>query len=359
MGNPENCLNKYYFLCLFFPLLLKNSPTTMENNQESHFSFEKIATHISTPDKLGFYVLDDCLNVVLWSKTAQESTGITDEEALGKNILHLSPKNISTKERVLKEVLDRKKPLSLLELDDENNAWIRKSIFPEKDHLFVMFRDVSNDLKVERELQSVRNLKKHVLNSFQEAIWAIDKDYKLLFGNDAYFQRMRESTGRDKPLGESVLKDQLIEDENNSRRSMWKTAYDKALRGISNKIVISYTLNEEKRFFQADLNPIKSSSGEDKEVIGVACSSRDITERRHHLLSIKEQNENLRQIAWANSHKVRAPLANILGLTDLITHYEDDLSEIRKICVFLRENAEALDTVLKEVSEKTNNKKRS
>lgn len=329
----------------------------MDDKQESAFRFEKVTTHAASPDLAGFYVLDEHLKIIFWSKTAENSTGICQEEAVGKNILEVKTKNIESRKTLLNQVLKRKEQVSFMEMNDENNAWLRISIFPEKSHLFVMFRDVSEDLKIEGELKSLRNLKKQVLNSLKDAIWAIDTEYKLLLGNEAYYEQMYESTGRRKKLGESVLQDQLREDEDNRRRMMWKSAYDKALKGSSNRIVVSYSMNGEPRFFQADLNPIKAASEKEEDIIGVACFSREITERRNHLLSIKEQNENLREIAWMNSHKVRAPLANILGLTDLIVNHEDDIDEIKKIGRFLLGYAEELDNVVREVSEKASIKK--
>ncbi len=44
----------------------------------------------------------------------------------------------------------------------------------------------------------------------------------------------------------------------------------------------------------------------------------DITERYNHIKAIEAQNEKLRKIAWTQSHVVRAPLARMMGLIDLL-----------------------------------------
>jgi len=44
----------------------------------------------------------------------------------------------------------------------------------------------------------------------------------------------------------------------------------------------------------------------------------DITERFTYIEAIEKQNEKLKEIAWIQSHVVRAPLAKIMGLVDLI-----------------------------------------
>lgn len=44
----------------------------------------------------------------------------------------------------------------------------------------------------------------------------------------------------------------------------------------------------------------------------------DVTQRYNHIKAIEAQNEKLRKIAWTQSHVVRAPLARIMALIDLL-----------------------------------------
>ncbi|MBS7566291.1 PAS domain S-box protein [Mucilaginibacter sp. Bleaf8] len=46
---------------------------------------------------------------------------------------------------------------------------------------------------------------------------------------------------------------------------------------------------------------------------------RDITQQLNHIKAIEEQNQKLREIAFMQSHVIRAPLARIMGLSGLIT----------------------------------------
>jgi len=67
---------------------------------------------------------------------------------------------------------------------------------------------------------------------------------------------------------------------------------------------------------------------------------------------LEEKNEGINKYAFLNSHKVRSPLARILGLVNL-TQYEDlDEDETRSYYFNeLKTNATDLDNVLKEISE--------
>jgi len=87
---------------------------------------------------------------------------------------------------------------------------------------------------------------------------------------------------------------------------------------------------------------------------GLAVYFRDITEEKDQLLRIESQNKVLRDIAWIQSHKVRGPVANILGLAQLF-NYNNPADPINKeILDGLRVSTNELDDIIKEVVDKTN-----
>ncbi|MFA6150372.1 MAG: PAS domain S-box protein [Chitinophagaceae bacterium] len=75
--------------------------------------------------------------------------------------------------------------------------------------------------------------------------------------------------------------------------------------------------------------------------------SKDISLQMNYIRSINEQNEKLREIAWIQSHKVRAPLAVLMGLVQL---YKDSLPETppEELIQGILDSAHQLDTVIKE-----------
>ncbi len=79
--------------------------------------------------------------------------------------------------------------------------------------------------------------------------------------------------------------------------------------------------------------------------------ANDITERTLYINAIENQNEKLKEIAWKQSHIVRAPLARLMGLADLLN---DDLNGLSEEQVFfLKEivnSANELDNIIKEIS---------
>ncbi len=76
-------------------------------------------------------------------------------------------------------------------------------------------------------------------------------------------------------------------------------------------------------------------------------AQKEIAEKNHQLLI---QNEALKEIAWLESHQMRRPLANILGLIDLII---DDFRV--EYLNHLKTVAQELDKVIHQVVKKANN----
>jgi hypothetical protein len=67
---------------------------------------------------------------------------------------------------------------------------------------------------------------------------------------------------------------------------------------------------------------------------GVCIIARDITEYKNYVETVELQNKKLREIAWMQSHMVRAPLARIMGLIPLIVD-ATDVNERAELLKFL------------------------
>ncbi|MGY6546596.1 MAG: PAS domain S-box protein, partial [Cyclobacteriaceae bacterium] len=78
----------------------------------------------------------------------------------------------------------------------------------------------------------------------------------------------------------------------------------------------------------------------------------DLSERKRHVASITKQNKILRDIAWIQSHMVRAPLANILGLIQILKE-EIKGEEHQNLIFMMEQSAFELDKVIRNVASKT------
>lgn len=90
----------------------------------------------------------------------------------------------------------------------------------------------------------------------------------------------------------------------------------------------------------------KDLQGQIYKFIGVV---KDITTRVATMESLKFQNQKLREIAWAQSHLVRGPLSDILGITKIIKGKLVDDNEKESLIAQLHEAADKLDQVVKDM----------
>lgn len=90
-------------------------------------------------------------------------------------------------------------------------------------------------------------------------------------------------------------------------------------------------------------NPIEINGKRGRLVLAT-----DITERTKYIRSIETQNKKLKEIAWIQSHKVRAPLARVMSLTDLLSRSPDDTDK-QDIMKYLMISADQLNEVITSV----------
>lgn len=103
------------------------------------------------------------------------------------------------------------------------------------------------------------------------------------------------------------------------------------------------------------IEAICSHMTDNEAVDGIIINSRDVTERKENETKLKEafnalsaQNAVLNDIAFVQSHEVRKPLANILGLTQLILDH-DATGELTPMIIHLKESADQLDIIIRKI----------
>lgn len=80
----------------------------------------------------------------------------------------------------------------------------------------------------------------------------------------------------------------------------------------------------------------------------------DITERAKYVETIEKQNQTFREIAWIQSHVVRAPLARLLGLVNLL---ESEIPNVKveslELIQHIKNSAFELDEIVRDISKKS------
>ena len=100
---------------------------------------------------------------------------------------------------------------------------------------------------------------------------------------------------------------------------------------------------------------IKKNSFIYKGKESVILSVEDLTKEIIFIFSIHQKNKKLREIAWTQSHIVRAPVARIMGLIDLLSNDASLTSENKELIEMIVDSSRELDSVIRDIVNKTNN----
>lgn len=93
---------------------------------------------------------------------------------------------------------------------------------------------------------------------------------------------------------------------------------------------------------------LKDNEGKPMRMIG---SMQDITELNNYIKTIENHNRKLKEISWTHSHVMRAPLARIMGLIDLL-HNQEDIEDKCYLLDNILSSARELDAIIRKISSK-------
>lgn len=87
---------------------------------------------------------------------------------------------------------------------------------------------------------------------------------------------------------------------------------------------------------------------------GIFCMGYNISEFVDTRNRLNSAHVQLNEIGFIQSHLVRKPLANIIGLADMIQQEVSD-ERLSHLCTMLKKSSAELDEVIKDISAKTDN----
>ena len=114
--------------------------------------------------------------------------------------------------------------------------------------------------------------------------------------------------------------------------------------------IVNYKKDGAEFWMNMDIAPVSDGKGWFSHWIAI---QKDVSERMNYMKAIEDQNVKLRDIAWTQSHIVRAPLARIMGFVDLLNeNLEGDYNKADFI-KHIRNSAYELDDIIRTIVKKT------
>jgi PAS domain S-box-containing protein len=210
--------------------------------------------------------------------------------------------------------------------------------------------DEHNDRLI-NEVRTSNRMLDHILSSINEVVWSCTAgNFEVVYINNACYDiygfSPNEIIGNSDLLFGRVLQEDKHQFESGWRELLRTGKSVSEYRIIHKDGTIKYMKNE---------SVLRRDHNNGPEFInGFA---RDITLQKMQLRKIQEQNEQLQEIARIHSHKIRGPLASILGLTQLFNVEKADV-ENREIIDHINTAANNLDLVIHDIVRQTDHRLR-
>ncbi len=155
-----------------------------------------------------------------------------------------------------------------------------------------------------------------LINNTHDLMWSIDTSYNLITFNRPFFASVKLLSGKELSPGDGVFSAGLSQQQ----QAWFKELYDRAFLGES-FTALEVTERPLENVSEISFYPIRHGS----QVVGTACHARDVTERRKvererefMMSDLVRYIKNLEQFTYVVSHNIRAPIAQILGLSNIL-----------------------------------------
>jgi len=318
---------------------------------------EELLDEASKLSRIGSFEFDFVKNTVYWSPVTKE---IYEVEAdykpdIQQGILFcVEGENRVIMNKALEDAVENDEPCDIevqIITAKGNECWVRiigRPTFVNGKCVRIngSVQDISNIKNSGLKALKAFEEKQTILESIGDAFFMVDNDWTVTYWNQ-HAEKLLESN-KERVLGEDFWK--LFPDAVGTK---FHTCYHKAFR---EQMIVDFEEYFERvnKWFDVTAYPSKG---------GLSVYFRDVTERKESELKIIELNKNLKayteelvsankgleQFSYIISHNLRAPVANIMGLGELLK--EDYPLEVKtQFQDELLSNVERLDSIIKDLN---------
>jgi PAS domain S-box-containing protein len=199
----------------------------------------------------------------------------------------------------------------------------------------VLAIDIDNKVRMERDLRDKVEETRSILDSITDGFYSIDRDWRLMYVNRT-LERITGQSHKDL-VGKNIW--EVFPGK------MALKFYAQFHHAMTDGVDVHFTEFVPGLDVWLSVNAYPTKSG-------IAVFFVDITEQTLHLQKIQQQNQQLMEIAWIQSHEVRRPVANVLGLVQLFNNADCTDPINAEIIANLKIAATQLDDVIRRIHAK-------
>lgn len=210
--------------------------------------------------------------------------------------------------------------------------------------ILVLHKNIEPLVSISVQLFKNQVLLKALIENNDDTIFALDNELRYILFNEVHKQNMKKKYGKDIELGKTIMEYVAHVDED---LNLGKNMFLKALKGET--ITFESDFGDKGLFrgnMMMHLFPLKNEIG---KIFGMAVFAKDLTlqkqiqaQKDHYLSAMEQMVSDL-------SHKLRKPVATMLGLVQLIDE-EKNLADLKKILSYLRESTAEMDECIKQMT---------
>lgn len=247
---------------------------------------------------------------------------------------------------------------------DGSYAYVNDRLFVIREHgIPVRIIGALNDITQKKEEEQHLKLLQSVITSAHDAVMITEATHagltepKVVYVNEALTKMTgytkEEITGKPPEMFQGAKTDR-------SQLHLIKEALTN--NELLSTEIISYTKTGKPYWVNIDISPVTDSFGNVTHMIII---ERDITgrkiqeqEREKLIFELIQNNKDLRQFSYITSHNLRGPIANLLGLTNLLDVHKAENKTLARILEGIKKAAVSFDETIKDLSTVLNVKDR-
>ncbi len=213
----------------------------------------------------------------------------------------------------------------------------------EEKYLLFVGQDVTRELKLRKEIQRTHKLYKTMAaNMPNSVVYMFDKQlrFMLVEGDDLN----KAGTNKSKFVGKLVSEVFV-----NSDATILEQYFKATLLGVESSV----ELNQNGMHYIYYFLPVRA---ENNEIMSGLALSVNITELKQTQTEVLVKDNMIDAYAQKASHIVRRPIANLLGLADILMNQNHSEEERQTIIKFIYDSIKELDNNLKEAAVELNKK---
>lgn len=355
-GIYEQSSNKTYIDGCIFDISDKKQVEAALERSEDEVKRLALVAHNTTNSVL---IADKEENIIWVNEGFTRITGYTLQEVKGKKIGYSleGPKVDEKAKKRLRYALENKLAFKEEFMSYAKNGtviWVEVDCQPlfDENNKHIGFMSIENDITRRRQAQVEQQelLQRLTLatDSAQIGIWEVD----ISDGNIIWDEKMYELYGfeKDSPFQPyKIWKKSMHPDDLDMMKQIIADLVE-GKKDIDSAVYRITMPNGRVRHIESHAIVKKSASGKVLRLIG---TNRNISDDIAVQEKLKTQNKVLRDIAFIQSHEVRRPLANILGVIEVLNN--SNSVHNKEIFDHLIESANELDMQIRSIVKKTNN----